>query len=120
MSEQIDYMKHDRKFLGWALINMMTDASTNKGLDFGKVFITRPQGSPLDVEIKINDVEVSFIDFMNGIEQQHRRMINEKALELIKEKFDGLDELNNSISTMVKDFIRNTRNKLGLEQEEDY
>jgi hypothetical protein len=85
MSEKIDYLKVDREYLGWALIEMMTAAAKDDGGDITRLFIEgREQRQQIEVEAKINGVEVSFVELIDRIEKQMDYMVVKKAKELLK------------------------------------
>lgn len=89
--ETIDFIEHERDFIGWALCELV-------GKKYEKI-MTPESKAVFKVELKLNGIEVDFSALCKRLEENYKRAVNEAALELIKEKFD-------EINTMVYDMER--------------
>lgn len=91
--EVINYLEEDQRnhkgMLAWAIITLMTDTA-DPGDTLWK--FDKVDGSKLEVECRINGVEVSFTKLMNHVEAQMDQLIAEAADKLINEKFRRLDD----------------------------
>jgi hypothetical protein len=93
-----DLTKHN--FLAIAVIHIMTEETRNTN-DFIERFKLVPGGnSDVEIDIKINGVEVNFQHFMNELERQHSDMLTKRAHELLKE--NGVSKLQDIISDLEK------------------
>jgi len=91
-------------FLAIAVMHVMTE-ETPKSEDFCKKFNVVPgANSDVEVEIKINGVAVDFKHFMDELERQHDRMLQDKAHELLRE--NGVSKLHDVISDLEKNIER--------------
>lgn len=82
--ERIDYLEHERDWIGFALMELV-----------GKKWkeIIRPETkTTFEVEIKLNGVEVKFSHLIEVMEKQYDRQVREAALELLKDKFETMTD----------------------------
>lgn len=66
-------------FIGWFLAESITD--------MGKTFPTRKQLNKAQVSLTVNGVEVDFKAAMSQLEGQLDRLVKEKAVELLDERY---------------------------------
>lgn len=66
-----------------------------------------------DIKFNVNGVDLNFRNVMEDIEKNIDRMVEDKAKELIKDKFEGLHE---SLETMKKNILYES-NKFKYEYE---
>jgi hypothetical protein len=62
----------------------------------------------LDITVRINGVEVEFMSFIDSVQQQMERMIEEKAYELLEQRgltsiYDELHELEERLKQMIRE-----------------
>lgn len=64
------------------------------GKHWAEIMTVKGQGivssASIEVEIKLNGVEISFNDFFKGIEEGYEKAVKEEAVRLVQEKCDGM------------------------------
>lgn len=84
-----------RTFLGHCLISALAAKRTEDIV---------PAGSKeLDVHLTINGHEVKISHFMKSLEEQHERMLTERAQELMKERFGKFNDVLHNLESNVKE-----------------
>jgi len=106
---KIDFMKIRDTFLGYCLVNSVTHADKVKEIT-GKT----PDGL-YEIQFIVNGVELPLEETFEDINQQIERMVKEKALELLKEKFSEMEDIMAQITEELK---RKAEEKLGIEIQE--
>ncbi len=93
-------------WLSIMVMHLMTEhAKTTE--DFMKVFKIEPgMNSDIDLQIRINGVEVDFGLFMKELQRQHEEMLTKRAHELLRER--GL----NGIHDIISDLEKNIEDKI--------
>lgn len=83
--EKIDFSKHERDFIGWALTELV-------GKKYREI-MTPESKANFDIEVKLNGVEVNFSELCKRLEENYERAVNEAALALVKEKFGEINDM---------------------------
>lgn len=94
MAEIVNWVKeHERdNMLAWVIISLMTEATEanrERGDEWAKKF-DGMDSTKIEIECRINGVEVSFTKLVERINDQHDVLVREAAFKLAVEKFDGL------------------------------
>lgn len=108
MSEKIDYKKYADNEIGWSLITAMLTATDPPGHDIIKKFEINDDRT-LDVELKINGVEVSFVaviermmsDFDAAVKMAAEHLLHEKCRNL----FAGISQIEKLIDEKARELL---------------
>ena len=101
--EKINYLKNRENFVGWLIISALTDSKVDMN-EF--THSDQFNASELEVEMKINGVDVPVMQTLNDIEKQMNRMVYEKALEIVSNKYGDIFNLLDDMEERVKDKIK--------------
>lgn len=101
---KIDFMEERDTFLGYCLINSVTHKYKDKEMDLPKT------GEGYNVQFIVNGVELPLHETFKDIENQIDRMVEEKAFELIKEKFADIENILTEITECLKEKARERLN----------
>jgi hypothetical protein len=110
--------RQNRDLLGHAILECIgSDANA-------KAIIASMKGEKpnqyMEVEFKINGIEVCFSTFINHLDSEVDRMIKQEAYAKIKEDLGGLDDKLYETTKDIDEAIRSiVKNKLGIELRED-
>lgn len=72
-------------------------------------------GKPNTVELRLNGVEIPFVDTILVIYDRLRADVRRQAVDLLREKFDGLDDKVNKIDRMADEFVARVAEELGVD-----
>lgn len=118
MSEKIkfrDVVNMDRDFFSAFMMGCITDGKVNiKDLNI------IPETTHLDIELKINGIEIPIKPFVESIESQLHRMTNEAATKLILDKFKERSSRIQDILHGAERSLKDELQKVGLLEEEYY
>ena len=119
--EKIDFSKLTKEerngscensFVHWALLHAMSTILKEKDSDD---FFKAAREKPLEVELKINGRDFSFMEIMSAFDSQMDHMIAKKAESLMADKLQNLTDVSDEISSFVRATMNKAREKLGLE-----
>jgi len=104
--ENIDVLKLGfRDFIEWVIIHSIVSTKEGSEKKFKDVKLDN-----LNVELKINGIEVPFMQTLRDIEKQLDEMIEKKAKELLLDKFGDLHnkiaEISNYFDENFNDMLR--------------
>lgn len=103
---KVDYIKHSHTWLGHALLHMMTEVCGDRNIL--EVFSVET-GKPLEVELKVNGVEVSVYSLFDHLQKQWDHAVTKAAHELLKEKtsqlFESVGEIERKIKEMGRELL---------------
>lgn len=100
-AEIIDWTAHEREFVGWAIIEMLTDYEQRMGERLCGTGIIDTKRVP--VEVRIAGRRMSFASMMRRIDEQLDRMVAQRAAELIEKKCGEIDAALDDIGRMVRE-----------------
>lgn len=104
MSEKITIEEAvGRTFLGHCLMEALAKIKDKTVIE--KIGLVSGKNKELDVSLTINGVEVKFSEFMNTLQEQHERMLEEKAQEMMKDRFAGFSETLGEMEHKVKEMF---------------
>lgn len=87
-------------FIGWVILNGITNKS-------GAIEEIAKTSGDLEIEFRVNGVDLPFVETVREIEAQIERMIHEKAVELLREKTGrAFDELSDSVEAATRKLKR--------------
>ena len=97
---KINWIEHESKasngdYVSYFLLNMMANHGIEK---FGKF-----DGENLEVKCQINGIEVNFEDTIKEVEQQHDRMLESKAKEILHEIEFDLEDIEVDLDEIRKE-----------------
>lgn len=111
MSEKVNLAEelNGRTFLGSLLLEVMTDYHNAHGnkkesvIETFKMNVEEGVGCWANVKVVVNGFECETIDFFKRTEQQLERMIEERAIELLKERCSVLTDTISSMERIATD-----------------
>jgi hypothetical protein len=103
--EKLTYeeIRKNHKFLDWVFIHSMVFKDAVKTI--------RTEDDNYNFQFIVNGIELPIIQTFADLDKQLDRMVNEKAMELIEEKFSVLHELVSDLSNAA---TQTFRDKLGV------
>jgi hypothetical protein len=107
---------HDRRdddFISFVLIHACVEYERAHKL---KILDVIPDSKSVQVEFKVNGIEMDFIEIMERINSSADEHINKKAEQLVKDKFAATID---RIDSAAADAISKFRNDLGIPERHD-
>ena len=97
--EKINYLENRENFVGLLIISALTDSKVDMN-----EFTHRDQlnAGELEVKMSINGFDVPVMKTLNDIEKQMNRMVYEKALEIVNNKYGDIINLLSDMEERVK------------------
>lgn len=99
MPEKFVYVDNRDDFTGWAFIA----ALTAKDLVTKAFHSTYTAGSAVDIELKFNGVEVSFLHILDRLREEYDRQVEKAAEKLIDDKLGNLSSLLIDFQEQIKE-----------------
>jgi len=97
--EKINYFENRENFIGWLIVSALTDSEVDMNeFTHGDQF----NASELEVKMSINGFDVPVMKTLNDIEKQMNRMVYEKALEIVNNKYGDIINLLSDMEERVK------------------
>lgn len=110
-----EYLKGRPNIVEWAIIHLMTAKSPRLSEipEFNPLYAGgKCDTASMDIEVKINGIEVNFVELLEWINKQNNVMVAEKAKELVNEKFSDLHDRFSSIIGVMDSLIKVEQDKL--------
>lgn len=112
-----DHLQSSDNYLGWLLVNAMTSLAKERGVDFMTMYekeLKPDDNFCHEVVLSINGIEMPLLECIKLWETNLDNYIFSKAEELIKEKFNAVnqleylfDDVKLSINERLKDLFPN-------------
>ena len=97
--EKVNYLENSENFVGWLIVSALTDSEVDMNeFTHGDQF----NASELEVKMSINGFDVPVMKTLNDIEKQMNRMVYEKALEIVNNKYGDIINLLSDMEERVK------------------
>src|ERR1700722_747734 len=103
--ETIDYHKHKNPFVKDALCTLVGNKYKEIDIEACKAVF--------NIELKINGVEVSLVDLLEGIDANLDKCITVAAYKMIEEKFGKLEGV---VSSLMDHVMQIARTELNIEE----
>lgn len=109
------YLKEGRNIVEWAIIHLMTVKSKN--LSDIPEFNPQHYGGKLDtaavdIEVKINGIDVDFIELIEWLHKNNGRLVAVEAKKLLDEKCSGIYDKISEFESFFADLIRREEEKI--------